>query len=84
VHKINDKIPLAVLTERNIETAVNFAKTIKAVAIHVDYTMLTQEIVEELKIDYKVFAYTVNNLNPIERIKSYGVDGMISDFPDRL
>jgi glycerophosphoryl diester phosphodiesterase len=46
--------------------------------------MLTLEIVEELKKDYKVFAYTVNNLNPIERIKSYGVDGMISDFPDRL
>jgi glycerophosphoryl diester phosphodiesterase len=84
VHKINDKIPLAVLTERNIDTAVNFAKTIKAVAIHVDYTMLTLDIVEELKKDYKVFAYTVNNLNPIERIKSYGVDGMISDFPDRL
>lgn len=84
VYKINDKIPLAVLTERNIDTAVNFAKTVKAVAIHADYTMLTEEVVEELKKDYKVFAYTVNNLNPIERIKSYGVDGMISDFPDRL
>jgi len=84
VYKINDKIPLAVLTERNIDTAVDFAKTVKAVAIHADYTMLTEEVVEELKKDYKVFAYTVNNLNPIERIKSYGVDGMISDFPDRL
>lgn len=84
VYKINDEIPLGVLTERNIEAAVNFAKTIKAVGIHVDYTMLTEEIVEDLKQDYKVFAYTVNNLNPIKRIKSYGVDGMISDFPDRL
>ncbi|WP_339893534.1 glycerophosphodiester phosphodiesterase family protein [uncultured Algibacter sp.] len=84
VHKINDKIPLGVLTETNIDTAVNFAKTVKAVAIHADYTMLTQEIVEELKKDYKVIAYTVNNLNPIKRIKSYGVDGMISDFPDRI
>jgi len=84
VYKINDKIPLAVLTERNIDAAVNFAATIKAVAIHANYTMLTEEIVEDLKNDYKVFAYTVNNLNPIERIKSYGVDGMISDFPDRL
>ena len=84
VHKINDKIPLGVLTETNIDAAVNFAKTVKAVAIHADYTMLTQEIVEELKKDYKVIAYTVNNLNPIKRIKSYGVDGMISDFPDRI
>ena len=84
VHKINDKIPLGVLTETNIDTAVNFAKTVKAFSIHADYTMLTQEIVEELKKDYKVFAYTVNNLNPIKRIKSYEVDGIISDFPDRL
>ena len=84
VHKINDKIPLGVLTETNIDAAVDFARTVKAVAIHADYTMLTQEIVEELKKDYKVFAYTVNNLNPIKRIKSYEVDGIISDFPDRL
>ncbi|GAA4888439.1 glycerophosphodiester phosphodiesterase [Flaviramulus aquimarinus] len=84
VYKINDKIPLAVLTDTNIHEAVNFAKTIKAVAIHPNYTMLTQEIVDTLKEDYKVFTYTVNNLNPIERIKSYGVDGIISDFPDRL
>ena len=84
VFAINDSIPLGVLTERNIDTATDFAKTIKAVAICADYTMLTEEIVEELKKDYKVFAYTVNNLNPLKRIKSYGVDGIISDFPDRI
>ncbi|WP_445958111.1 glycerophosphodiester phosphodiesterase [Yeosuana sp.] len=84
VHKINDKIPLSVLTNANIEEAVGFAKTIHAVSLHVDYTMLTQEIVDDLKQDFKVITYTVNNLNPIKRIKSYGVDGIISDFPDRL
>ena len=45
---------------------------------------MIEYLISFLKKDYKVFAYTVNNLNPIERIKSYGVDGMISDFPDRL
>lgn len=84
VYKINDKIPLSVLTNANLDESVNFAKTIHAVSIHVDYTMLTQEIVDDLKQDFKVITYTVNNLNPIKRIKSYGVDGIISDFPDRL
>ena len=84
VYKINDKIPLGVLTDTNLDEAVAFAKTIKAVAIHPDFTMLTEEIVEELQQDYKIFTYTVNNLKPIERIKSYGVDGIISDFPDRI
>ncbi|MBU3821088.1 glycerophosphodiester phosphodiesterase [Flavobacteriaceae bacterium XHP0103] len=84
VYTINKKIPLGVLTDTNLEEAVNFAKKIKAVSIHPDYTMLTQEIVENLKTDFKVITWTVNNLVPIKRIKSYGVDGIISDFPNRL
>ncbi|WP_111309361.1 glycerophosphodiester phosphodiesterase [Confluentibacter sediminis] len=84
VFEENKKIPLGVLTDTNIEKAVGFAKTINAVSIHPDYTMLTQEIVENLKVDFKVYTYTVNNLKPIKRIKSYGVDGIISDFPDRI
>jgi glycerophosphoryl diester phosphodiesterase len=84
VFKINDKIPLGVLTQTNLEAAVALAEKVKAVAIHVDFTMLTEEIVQELQESYKVFAYTVNNLKPIARIKSYGVDGIITDFPDRL
>lgn len=84
VFKINDKIPLGVLTDINVNRAVTFAKTINAKSIHIDYTMLTAEIVEDLKQNFKVYAYTVNNLNPIARIKSYGVDGIISDYPDRL
>tara|TARA_R110000868_G_scaffold720_5_gene5282 strand:- start:25585 stop:26271 length:687 start_codon:yes stop_codon:yes gene_type:complete len=84
VYKINKKIPLGVVTNTNLDEAVSFAKTIQAVSIHVDYTMLTKEIVEKLREDYKVFAYTVNNLKPLERIKSYGVDGIISDYPNRI
>jgi glycerophosphoryl diester phosphodiesterase len=84
VFKTNSKIPLGVISDTNLDNAVNFAKTIHAVSIHPDFTMLTQEIVESLKENYKVFTYTVNNLKPIERMKNYGVDGIISDFPDRL
>ena len=80
----NKKIPIGVLTDTNLNKAVAFAKTVNAMAIIPDYTMLTAEIVEELKQNYKVITYTVNNLKPLARIKSYGVDGIISDFPDRL
>lgn len=84
VFEINKNIPLGVLVDTNLKEAVIFAKTIKAVSIHPDYTMLTLEIVENLKEDFKVFTYGANNLKPIKRIISYGVDGIISDFPDRL
>lgn len=84
VFRTNKKIPLGVLVDTNLNDAVQFAKTIKAVSIHPDYTMLTLEIVENLKEDFKVFTYGANNLKPIKRIQSYGVDGIISDFPNRL
>ena len=84
VREINNKIPLGVLTDTNLDKAVSFAKAIKAVSIHSDYTMLTEQNVEKLKEDFKVFAHTVNNLKPIKRMKAYGVDGIISDYPDRL
>lgn len=85
VYEANNKIPLGVLTDNNLDKTVAFAKKIKAVSIHPDYTMLTEEIVAELKADdFKVFAFTVNNLNPLARVKSYGVDGIISDYPDRI
>ena len=84
VYEMNSKIPLGVLTDTNLDKAVSFAKTINAVSIHVDYTMLTQENVEKLQEDYKVFAYTVNNLKPLDRIKSYRVDAIISDYPNRI
>jgi len=84
VFGINKDIPLGVITETNLDKAVALAQTINAVSIHANYTMLTAEIVEELKENYKVFAFTVNNLKPLARIQSYGVDGIISDYPDRI
>jgi glycerophosphoryl diester phosphodiesterase len=32
----------------------------------------------------KVFTWTVNHPHAIERAKSMGVDGITSDFPDRI
>lgn len=84
VYKINDKIPLGVLTDTDLVDAVAFAKTINAVSIHPEFTMLTEENVLELQEDFKVITYTVNNLRPLARAKKYGVDGIISDYPDRI
>jgi glycerophosphoryl diester phosphodiesterase len=84
VYKINNQIPLGVLSDTDLDKAIAFAKTVNAVSIHADYTMLTEENVQKLQENYKVFAHTVNNLKPLERMKEYGVDGIISDYPDRI
>lgn len=85
VFNTNKNIPLAVLTESDMDDALNFAKTINAKAIHPDYQLLNQNKVNELQdLGYKVNTWTVNETNDIALVKSYGVDGIISDFPDRI
>lgn len=85
VYNINKNIPLAVLTESDLKSATEFAETIKAGAIHPHYLLLDKNKVQELqKLGYKVNTWTVNSEEAIELMKSYGVDGIISDYPDRL
>lgn len=85
VYKINKKIPLGVLIESNLESAITFAKSINAVAIHPDYNMLTKSNVKKIQNNgFKVNTWTVNTVKDIEKIKSYNVNAIISDFPDRL
>ena len=85
VFNTNKNISLAVLTESNMDDALNFAKTINAKAIHPDYQLLNQNKVNELQDwGYKVNTWTVNETNDIALVKSYGVNGIISDFPDRI
>jgi glycerophosphoryl diester phosphodiesterase len=33
---------------------------------------------------FQVFAWTVNEPEDIQKIKSFNVNGIISDFPDRI
>lgn len=85
VFNINKNIPLAVLTESNIDEAIHFAETIMTKAIHPNYQLLTKDKVNELQnLGYKVNTWTVNEPEAIALMKSYEVDGIISDFPDRL
>ena len=85
VYNINKNIRLAVLTESDIDDAVQFAKTIQAKAIHPDYQLLDKNKVNELQnLGYQVNTWTVNKTEDIALMKSYGVNGIISDFPDRI
>ena len=85
VFQINKKIPLGVLTKASVTEAIEFAETINAVAIHPNFALLTKENVKQAQAKgYKVNTWTVNDVETIKRMKRYGVDGIISDFPDRL
>lgn len=85
IRKLNPNIPIAVLTEKDITLALAFAKKIKAQAINPAFHLLTNENVGTIQeAGFKVYPWTVNEIVDINRMKEYKVNGIISDFPDRL
>lgn len=85
IQLLNPKIRIGVLTEDTIETALAFAKKIKAVSIHPDYRLLIKENVALVQENgFEIYTWTVNSTEDIQKIKSFNVNGIISDFPDRI
>lgn len=81
----NKNIPLAVLSKASIKEAMTLAKQLRAKIIHPALGIVTREnIAEAKKAGFQVNVWTVNEPEAIERMKTFGVDGIISDFPDRL
>ena len=82
---LNSKISIGILTEENLDTALAFAETIKAKAIHPAFQLLNKENVQEIQEKgFLVFPWTVNSEEDILKIKNYKVNGIISDNPDKI
>jgi glycerophosphoryl diester phosphodiesterase len=82
---LNEKIPIGVLTQTDLDLAIAFAKFMNAETIHPYYHLLTKE--NTLKMQEKglqVFPWTINEIEDIRKIKAFNVNGIISDFPDRI
>lgn len=61
------------------------ASRLHAAYVGLRHDTVTQSLVTALHNEHLiVFVYTVNNLTDIKKMKTLGVDGIISDFPDRV
>jgi len=85
VSDINKNIHLGVLSQASVTQAWEWATEFSAKAIHPHFSLLTESNVKKAQqAGLKVYTWTINETEDIERIKSYNVDGIISDFPERL
>lgn len=85
VQNLNPNIPIGVLTEEDLDIALAFAETIKTKAIHPDFQLLNKEKVLQIQEKgFLVFPWTVNSEEDIQKVKSYQVNGIISDNPDKI
>ena len=80
-------IPVGILVSKSmsINEAIKFAKKIDAQAIHPNYELLNEKTIRKIKNNgFKVYTWTVNDKDTIEYMKKLNVDGIISDYPDRI
>ena len=82
---LNNKIPIGVLTETDLDLALAFAKFIQAKSIHPHFHLLTKENTAQMQGQgLQVFPWTINELEDIQKIKTFNVNGIITDFPNRI
>ena len=81
----HETIRIGILTETNLDLALAFAKFIKAYSIHPYFHLLTLDTAKKIKEkEFKIFPWTVNEPEDITFVKSLQIDGIITDFPDRI
>ena len=84
MRKLNPEIAIAVLTEDNPLDAISVAKELDAVAINPWFKTLTAKNTKQLqKEGFKVYTYTVNETEEINKMREFGVDGIFTNYPDR-
>lgn len=82
---LNPNIQIGVLTEEDLSKALAFAEKIKAKAINPDFQLLNAEnVIEIQEKGFLVLPWTVNSKEDIQKVKSYNVNGIISDNPDKI
>ena len=81
----NLKIAVIGLGYVGLPLAIEFGKKIDAQAIHPNYALLDDITVKKIKNNgFKIYTWTVNNIDDINFMKKLKVDGIISDFPDKI
>lgn len=86
--KLNPKVKIGALIDK---MPVNLAKLAENLNVFFAYSInppvevINQKFVDDAhKRGLKVFVWTVNGAEDIERMKQLNVDGIFSDFPDRI
>ena len=81
----NTSVGVLVSKSISINEAIEFGKKINAQAIHPNYQLLDEITVKKIKNNgFKTYTWTVNNKDDINFMKKIKVDGIISDYPDRI
>lgn len=85
MRRINPNVAIAILIGKNPVDAIPIAKELNAVAINPYFGELSSEAANEIRdAGFKIYTWTVNEPEDIKAMKKIGVDGIITNFPERV
>ncbi len=85
IRNSDPSVSTLVLFDKYARDPLSQAVMAKASHIGVPFTRVTQALVQaSRRAGLRVFVYTVNDPRDIQKMRALDVDGIISDFPDRL
>ena len=85
MRELNKDIQIAILTEEDPLEAIAVAKELNAIAINPNYKTLNEENTAKIQgAGFKIYTWTVNDPEDIQKMKDYGVDGIITNYPERV
>ena len=83
--KLSPEIRLGAVTDGIPLGYAAFADPLKAWSVHANIEFVNQEFVDDAhRRGKKMFVYTVNHLDDLARLREMGVDGVFTDYPDRI
>lgn len=85
VVNLDSNIQIAVLTKNDIYFTIEVAKNLNAKYINAHWWRLNSGVLKHMQdLGFKVIAWTVNKPKYIKILKYLNIDGIITDFPDRI
>ncbi len=85
VKKLDKNIHIGALCCAEPLKLSKFAEKLKAYSVNPSIEFVTSEFVKDAHMrGLKVYAYTVNHPDDIQRMHEMGVDGVFSNYPDRV
>lgn len=85
VRSLNPDIPIGALGFGIPPAHAKFAQDLGAVSVHTGRALVNKAFVEDAhRRGLKVFVYTVNQADDLRRVRAMGVDGVFTNYPERV
>ena len=85
LRNLDSDVKIALITGEDPLEAISPALSLNAIAINPNYKKLNKDNVQKIfSSGLKIYTWTVNNKLDILKVKSLKVNGIITDFPERI